>query len=86
MAYTTANSTKRTIYSGSSRGNLQHEKPTYSQQQPSYSHAQEHHVYEEQPHYSNEQTISRQSIGGDNRRSGGVCNIFIFNKHRIFNY
>jgi hypothetical protein len=76
MAYTTTSSTKRTIYSGGSRGSNQ--QPTYSQQQPKYSHAQEHQVYEEQPYYSNEQVISRQSASGDNRRTGGVCNVLIF--------
>jgi len=78
MAYTTTNSTKRTIYSGGSGGNIQRQQPTYSQQQPKYSHAQEHQVYEEQPYYSNEQPISRQSIRGDNRRTSGVGNVFFF--------
>ena len=83
MAYTGTSSTKRTIYSGGSGGSFQQQptysqqQPTYSQQHPSYSHAQEHHVYEEQPYYANEQTISRQSVGADTRRTGGVCNIFI---------
>ncbi len=75
MAYTNIGSTKRTTHLSSSRGNLQ--QPTYSQKQPSYSHAQEHHIFEEQPYYSNEQTTSRQSMGGDNRRTGGVSSILI---------
>lgn len=78
MAYTTTSSSKRTLYSGDPRGSSQLQKPTYSQQQPSYSHAEEHHVYEEQPYYTNEPTISRQSISGDTRRTGGVCDVLIF--------
>ncbi len=31
------------------------------------------HIYEEQPYYANERPVSRQSIGGDNQKSGGVC-------------
>ena len=79
MAYTTTGSTKRTLYTGGSKGNVQH-------QQPTYSHAQEHHIYEEQPYYSNEQTISRQSAGSDSRRTGGVSNVFIFEMNRRLNY
>lgn len=30
------------------------------------------HIYEEQPYYANERPISRQSYGGDSRRSVGV--------------
>ena len=30
------------------------------------------HIYEEQPYYANERPISRQSFGGDSRRTGGV--------------
>lgn len=71
MAYANTSSSKRTLYSSGSRGSNQ-------LQQPTYSHAQEHHVYEEQPYYSNEQTTPRQNIGGDNRRSGGVCDVLIF--------
>ncbi len=78
MAYTTTSSNKRTTYTNSSRGDIPTQIPIYSQQKPSYSHAKEHQIREEQPYYSNEQTSSRQSIGGDNRRAGGVCNIFIF--------
>jgi hypothetical protein len=79
MAYTSTSPTKRTTSAGSSRTNFQHQQPTYSQQQqPSYSQAQEHHIYEEQPYYSNEPNISGQSIGGENRRTGGVCHIFFF--------
>lgn len=73
MAYTTTNSTKRTIYSGGSGGNIQRQQPTYSQQQPSYSHAQENHVYEEQPYYSNDRPISGKSTSGAYQRTGGVC-------------
>jgi hypothetical protein len=76
MAYISTSPTKRTTSSGSSRTNFQNQQPTYSQQQPSYSQAQEHHIYEEQPYYSNEPNTSRQSIGGENRRTGGVCHVF----------
>jgi hypothetical protein len=79
MAYTSTSSIKRTINSGGSRDSInQYQQPLYSLHQPSYSHAQERHIYEEQPYYSNEQTISRQSIGGDTRRPGGVCYVLFF--------
>jgi hypothetical protein len=77
MAYTTTSSVKRSAHSGGSRDSLnQLQQPTYSQQQPSYSHAQQSHIYEEQPYYANEQSISRQNIGGESRRPGEVCNVF----------
>ncbi len=75
MAHTTTSSTKRTLYSSDSRANTQ--KPTHSQ-------AQEHHLYEEQPYYSNEQITTRQAVTGDNRRTGGVCYVLIFNKNSRF--
>jgi hypothetical protein len=99
MAYTGTNSIKRTIYPSGSQESLRQQKPLYtqqqqiysqqqpiySQQQPTYSVAQERHIYEEQPYYSNEQTISRQSVGGDIHRSDGVCDVlfFILKERRI---
>jgi hypothetical protein len=61
MAYTGTSSAYRTIISGGSRGSI----------------PKQEHIYEEQPYYANERPITRQSIGGDNRRSVGVCSLLI---------
>ncbi len=58
MAYNPTSSTYQTINSAGSRGSIQQ-----SQQ----------HIYEEQPYYVNDRPTTRQSIGGDSRRSGRVC-------------
>jgi len=57
MAYNLTSSTHRTANSGASKSSFQPEQ----------------HIYEEQPYYANEPPITRQNIGGDSRRSGGVC-------------
>jgi hypothetical protein len=75
MAYSGTTSNLRTTHSGSSRGSLQ-------QQQP--------HIYEEPPYYANERPTPRQSVGGESRRSAGVCYILILfikiNSSRKRNY
>lgn len=64
MAYNVTNSAHRRIGSTGSRDG-------YQQPQP------QQHIYEEQPYYANERPMTRQSVGGDGRRSGGVRDIFL---------
>jgi hypothetical protein len=61
MAYNVTNSPHRRIGSSGSRDGFQQ---------------QSQHIYEEQPYYANERPMTRQSVGGDGRRTGGVCDIF----------
>ncbi len=61
MAYNVTNPTNRTNNSAGSRSSFQ----------------QDQHIYEEQPYYANERPLTRQSIGGDSRRTAGVCSSFI---------
>jgi hypothetical protein len=60
MAYNVTSSNYGKINSGGSKG-------SYQQRQ------QEEHIYEGDPHYVNDRLVTRQSVGGDGRRTGGVC-------------
>jgi len=57
MAYNVTSSTYRTTNSGDPKGSF----------------TEPEHIYEEQPYYANERSVTKQSIGDDSRRSGGVC-------------
>jgi len=60
MAYNVTSSNYGKINSGGSKG-------SYQQRQ------QEEHIYEGDPYYVNDRLVTRQSVGGDGRRTGGVC-------------